>query len=81
MNSEQKLTIRSSKLKVHRENSQTISSYPVRFFTDITFSSLVSITIFRGEMTVDFEVFWAVLGSYLMFKQNCRLVLDRIPKG
>ena len=31
-----------NKLKVHRANSQTISSYPVRFSTDIVFSSLVS---------------------------------------
>ena len=38
-------TIRTSrfirKLKVHRANSQTISSYLVRFSTDIIFSSLV----------------------------------------
>ena len=30
------------KTKVHRTNSQTMSSYPVRFSTDIFFSSLVS---------------------------------------
>ena len=42
MNNQEKLTIRSSKLKVHRTNSQTISSYPLNFSTDILFSSLVS---------------------------------------
>ena len=31
MNSKEKSATRSSKLKVHRVNSQTISSYPVRF--------------------------------------------------
>ena len=40
MNSEDKFTARSSKLKVHRANSQTISSYPVIFSKDtqVTFS-------------------------------------------
>ena len=33
----------STKLKVHRENLQTISLYPVVFSTDILFSSLVSV--------------------------------------
>ena len=42
MKYQEKFTIPLSKLKVHRANSQTISSYPVRFFTDILFSSLVS---------------------------------------
>ena len=37
---------RSSKLKVHRANLQTISSYLVRFSTDILFSSLVSFAFF-----------------------------------
>ena len=32
----------SNKLKVHRENSQTISLYPIAFSADILFSSLVS---------------------------------------
>ena len=32
----------SNKLKVHRENSQTISLYPIVFSTDILFFSLVS---------------------------------------
>ena len=44
MNKQEKFTTRSKKLKVHRANSKTISSYPVRFSTDILFSSLVSFT-------------------------------------
>ena len=35
MNNQERFTTRSSKLKVYRVNSQTISSHPVRFFTDI----------------------------------------------
>ena len=42
MNNQEKVTTRSSKLKVHRANLQTISWYPVRFSTDIPFSFLVS---------------------------------------
>ena len=42
MNNQEKLTIRSSKLKVQRANPQTIPSYPVSFSTDILFSSVVS---------------------------------------
>ena len=42
MNNQEKFTTRSSKLKVRRANPQTISSYSVRFSTDIIFSSLVS---------------------------------------
>ena len=37
----EKFTTRSGKLlKVHRANLQTISLYPIRFSTDIPFSSL-----------------------------------------
>ena len=39
MKNQEKLPTGSSKLKVHRANSQTISSYPVRFSTDIFFIS------------------------------------------
>ena len=46
MNNHEKLTIRSSKLKLHRANSQAMSLYPVRFFTDILFTSVVSFTFF-----------------------------------
>ena len=46
MNNQDKFTTRSSKLKVHRENLQTVSlSYPARFFTGILFSFLVSLFI------------------------------------
>ena len=38
MNNQQKLTTRSSKLRVHRANSQTISLYLVRFSTDNRYS-------------------------------------------
>ena len=42
MNNQEKFTTRTSKLKIRRAYSQTISSYPVRFSTDILFSYLVS---------------------------------------
>ena len=42
MNNQENLTILSSKLKVRRANSQTISSYLLSFSTDIIFFSLVS---------------------------------------
>ena len=42
MNNQEKSMIWSSKLKVHRANLQTMSSYPVRFSADILFSALVS---------------------------------------
>ena len=46
MNNQDKFTTRSSKLKVHRANLQTVSlSYPARFFTGILFSFLVSLFI------------------------------------
>ena len=41
MNKQKKFVTRSSTLKVHTANSQTISLYPVRFSKDIFFSSLV----------------------------------------
>ena len=41
MNKQKKFATRSSTLKVHIANSQTISLYPVRFSKDIFFSSLV----------------------------------------
>ena len=45
MNNQEKLAIRSSKLKVPRAKSQTISSYPVRFSTENIFSSVVLLFI------------------------------------
>ena len=42
INNQEKFTTRSNKLKLHRANSQAISPHPVRFSTDILFSSLVS---------------------------------------
>ena len=42
INNQEKFMTRSSKLKVHKANSHSISSYPIKFFTDILFSSLVS---------------------------------------
>ena len=42
MNNQENFTARSSKLKVHRANSQTISTHLVRLSIDILFSSLVS---------------------------------------
>ena len=44
MNKQKKFVTRSSTLKVHIANSQTISLYPVRFSKDIFFSSLVFFT-------------------------------------
>ena len=46
MNNQEKLTTRSSKSIVQRANSQTILLYPVRFFIDIFFSSVVYFTFF-----------------------------------
>ena len=46
MNNQEKITRWLSKLKVHRANSQTISSYAVRFFTCILFFSLHSFAFF-----------------------------------
>ena len=46
MNNQEKFTTRSSNLKVHRANSKTMSSYPIRFSTDILFSFLVSFAFF-----------------------------------
>ena len=42
INNLEKFTTQSSKSKLHNVNSQTVSSYPVRFSTDTLFSSLVS---------------------------------------
>ena len=42
MNNQEKLTTRSSKLKVHRANPQITSSYPVRYSIDTPFSYSVS---------------------------------------
>ena len=46
MNNKEKFTTSSSKSKVYRENSETISSCPVKFFTDVLFPSLVSFAFF-----------------------------------
>ena len=45
MNNQQKFMTWSSKLKVHRENSQTMLSYPYGLSTNILFSSLASFGI------------------------------------
>ena len=49
MNNKEKFTTWSSKSKVYRENSETISSCPVKFFTDVLFPSLVSFAFFFFE--------------------------------
>ena len=54
MNNQKKFTTRSNKLKVHRTNSQTMSSCSVRFPTDVPFSSLFS---FAFCFLVFFRVF------------------------
>ena len=46
MNNQEKVTTPSSYLKLHRVNSQTMSSYRVRFSTIILFSSWVSFACF-----------------------------------
>ena len=46
MNNQENFTTRSSKLKVHRANSQTISSYPVKFSTYSLFFSLSCLFFF-----------------------------------
>ena len=64
MNNQEKFTTRSSKVKVHRTNSQTILSYPVRFSTDILFSSLVSFFAFLCLLV--FLLQWLKLKIYVL---------------
>ena len=60
---QEKFKTRSNKLKVHRANSQTKSLYLVRFFTDISFSSLVSFTFC---LLVIFVFFFLKLKIYIL---------------
>ena len=54
MNNQEKNTTRSNKLKVRGINSQTMLVYPVRFFTDILFLSLVSFAFYLLVIFVGF---------------------------
>ena len=76
LNNQEKFTTRSSKLKVHRANSQTTSSYPVRFSSDILFSFLVSFAFF--VFLFSFFVFVLKLKIYILIHiQLCRQVTDK----
>ena len=78
MNNQEKFTTRSSKLKVHRANSQTISLYPVRFSLNIRFSSLVSFafSVFEFEiLKVAKNVFMLQIFMVLFL---LRIVVDKI---
>ena len=60
MNNHEKFTTRLSKLKLHRANSQTISSYPVRFSTDVLFSSVFLL------FCLFFAVFFLIKKIYIL---------------
>ena len=66
MNNQEKFTIRSGKLKLHRANSQTISSYPVRFSTDIIFSSLAFFAFFFVFLFFSFFVVILIKNIYIL---------------
>ena len=76
MNNQEQFTTRSNKLKVHRANSQTISSYPVRFSTDIIFSSLVSFAF----CVLVFLLFFLIKNIYILIHiRHCgRINLKKI---
>ena len=54
----------SSKLEVHRTNSQTISSYLVRFSTDILFFALVSFAFYLLVILLLIFVFFLIKNIY-----------------
>ena len=75
MNNQEKLTTRSNKVKVHIANSQTISFYPVRFSTDILFSSIVSFAFF---FRFSFGLVFLKIKIYILIHiQLCGRVTDK----
>ena len=63
MNNQVWLTTRSRKLKLQRANSQTISSYHVRFSTDTVHNSNISFLLF----CIDFFCFYLFFFSFFCF--------------
>ena len=80
MNNQEKLTIRSSKTKVHRTNSQTILLYFLGFSVDIFFSSLVSFVfwIFVFVVVVVVVLFWLKIHILIGIRLSGR-VSDKNP--
>ena len=78
INNQEKFMTRSSKLKVHKANSHSISSHPIKFFTDILFSSLVSFAF----CFLDFLFFKKIKNIYIMIHiRLCGQVSDfRFPE-
>ena len=76
-----RFTTRSSKLKVHRANSQTTSSYPVRFSSDILFSFLVSFAFF--VFLFSFFVFVLKLKIYILIhiRLTRRWLIKKLSHG
>ena len=78
MNNHQKFTAGSSKLKKHRANSQTISSYPVRYSRDTPFSYSVSFA-FVLLVSFCFVLFFLKLKIYILIHiRQRRRVKDKI---
>ena len=82
MNNQEKFTTRASTLKVHRSNSQTISSYPVGFSTDFPFSFLLSfafcLVLFPFFCFFEFAVFILKLKIFILIHiRLCGQVSDK----
>ena len=71
MNNQEKFTTRSNKLKVHRANLRTISSYPVRFANDIIVSRQIfhrySLFLFSFLCLLTSCLFLFLFFSFLFF--------------
>ena len=64
MNNHEKFTTGRSKLKLHTANSHIISSNPIRFSTDILFSSLVSFYFYLIIFAFFFFFFFEIENIY-----------------
>ena len=74
MNNQEKFTTRSSKLKLHIVNSQTVSWYPVRYSADILFSSLVSFAF----CLLIFLLFFKINKIFILIQiRLCKRVSDK----
>ena len=80
MNNQEKFVTRLSKFKVHRVNSQMISSPSVRFSTDILFSSLVS-SAFLSSLFVFLFSLKELKIYILMHIQLCRTAVLLVIKN
>ena len=79
MNYQDKFTTRSSKLKVYRANSQTISSYPVKFSTDSLFFFSFFCSFFSFFFFCLLVLFFCFKSKIYILKQIrlCRLLRDK----